>query len=200
MISKKLKNLRETRELTQKDIAEMLNVKPATISRYENGTNEPDAKTLKWYADYFDVSLDWIFSDNDDFLYGYHAVNISGAGIESCALSQRLKKIRLESGMSQNEVSKKLKISQSTWGNYEADIRKPDIEMLARIAQFFDVTTDYLLGLTDHPQSIKKDVTVDGHAVEYSVNRNVPEAVDGLTPEQVAFVREMFERAKKEKD
>ena len=63
----------------------------------------------------------------------------------------RLKMCRTESDISQAALAKKLGVSTSTLGNYESGIRKPDLEMLVNIAVFFDVSTDYLLGLTDDP-------------------------------------------------
>lgn len=57
---KRLKELREKRGMSQLELAELLRVKPATISRYETGSNEPDIATLKWYADYFNCSVDYL--------------------------------------------------------------------------------------------------------------------------------------------
>ena len=63
----------------------------------------------------------------------------------------RLKKCRAEVDVSQAALAKKLGVSTSTLGNYESGIRKPDLEMLVNIANFFNVSTDYLLGLTNDP-------------------------------------------------
>ena len=60
----------------------------------------------------------------------------------------RLKKAREYSGLSPNEAATYLKIGQSTYRNYEAGHRKPDIEMIALLSRLFDVTSDWLIGLT----------------------------------------------------
>lgn len=57
-----------------------------------------------------------------------------------------LKQLRDREGITQAELSRKLKISPSTVGMWEQGRREPDCEMLKRIAKFFKVTTDYLLG------------------------------------------------------
>lgn len=57
-----------------------------------------------------------------------------------------LKQLRDREGITQAELSRKLKISPSTVGMWEQGRREPDCEMLKRIARFFKVTTDYLLG------------------------------------------------------
>ena len=66
MLGDRLKELREQAGLSQVAVAGELRVKPATISRYERGTNEPDAKTLVWYATRFNVSVDWILELSDE--------------------------------------------------------------------------------------------------------------------------------------
>lgn len=60
-IGGKLKDLRTTAGFSQKDIANLAGSNQATIARIENETNDPSCKILRWYADYFDVSLDWIY-------------------------------------------------------------------------------------------------------------------------------------------
>ena len=69
---KKLKELLEERDTTQKEFAQILNVAPSTISSYVQNAREPDVETLRRIADYFDVSLDYLLSDKqegtDDYL------------------------------------------------------------------------------------------------------------------------------------
>lgn len=57
-----------------------------------------------------------------------------------------LKKLREKEKMTQVELSKKLNVSPSTIGMYETGRREPDYENLKRIAEIFNVSTDYLLG------------------------------------------------------
>lgn len=57
-----------------------------------------------------------------------------------------LKSLRKERGVTQTEVAKALKITQKTYSNYENGTRKPDIEMLLDIANYYKVSTDVLLG------------------------------------------------------
>lgn len=62
---------------------------------------------------------------------------------------ERLKELRLEKELSQAELAKALKINQRTVSNWETGIRQPDFETLVLIAEYFSVTTDYLLGISD---------------------------------------------------
>lgn len=65
------------------------------------------------------------------------------------SLGQRLAALRKEKGLSQAELAKLLNMGQSTIAMYEKDKRRPDTETLKRLAEFFQVSVDYLLGLTD---------------------------------------------------
>jgi len=60
-IGEKLKVLRTTAGFSQKEVADLAGSNQATIARIENETNDPSCKLLRWYADYFDVSLDFIY-------------------------------------------------------------------------------------------------------------------------------------------
>jgi len=60
----------------------------------------------------------------------------------------RLKKAREYCGLTSGEAAGYLKIGQSTYRNYEAGHRKPDIEMIAMLSKLFDVTSDWLIGLS----------------------------------------------------
>ena len=58
----KLRCLIEERNLTQKRVANDLNIAPSTIGGYVQGSSEPDFETLKILADYFDVSTDYLLN------------------------------------------------------------------------------------------------------------------------------------------
>ena len=62
---------------------------------------------------------------------------------------ERLRALREHQEMSQLEVAKKLDIMQNTYSRYERGIREPDYATLQKIAKFFGVSIDYLLGNDD---------------------------------------------------
>lgn len=64
-------------------------------------------------------------------------------------ISKRLKSLREDSDMSQKDLAGAIGVSPSTIGMYESNKRTPDSEMLNRIADFFQVSVDYLLGRTN---------------------------------------------------
>ncbi|MEC1716662.1 helix-turn-helix domain-containing protein [Schinkia azotoformans] len=88
-------------------------------------------------------------------------------------LAFRIKSLREKSGFSQKRVAEALRISNVQLSRYESGDRKPEPEMVAAIANFFEVTTDYLLGLTDDPKGYKaiEDLFLGGQTFpEYKQN------------------------------
>lgn len=65
MIMKRLKELRESKHISQQRLAIELNVSQATISKYELGQADPDIPTIVQLAEYFHVSADYLLGIND---------------------------------------------------------------------------------------------------------------------------------------
>ena len=62
---------------------------------------------------------------------------------------KRFKELRLEKAIEQKQMAKLLGVSQQTISRWENDVVEPDFNSLIMIADYFDVTTDYLLGRVD---------------------------------------------------
>lgn len=67
----------------------------------------------------------------------------------------RLKALRNEKKLTQDELGKLLNVSGKTIGTWERDSRQPNIEAINKLASIFDVTTDYLLGNSNEKQPQK---------------------------------------------
>jgi transcriptional regulator with XRE-family HTH domain len=74
----------------------------------------------------------------------------------------RLKFLREKEDLSQKDLSVKLGVGHSTITKYERNERQPDFDMLVRIADYFNVSTDYLLDrhIADLPEEIPKIITM----------------------------------------
>lgn len=64
-------------------------------------------------------------------------------------LNEMIKKLRSARGMNQVEFAKAMGVSKQCVSNWENDNVMPSIEMLVKIADFFNVSTDYVLGRTE---------------------------------------------------
>ena len=82
-------------------------------------------------------------------------------------LSKRIRELRLARNMNQVELAGELNVTKQTISNWENDNIQPSITMLTKIADYFGVTTDYLLGRNN-----KRSIDVSG-----------------LTEEQAAHIR-----------
>ena len=65
MINERLKELRTAAGLSQLQIGKLLDLTQTSIQRYESNRAEAPYKVMLWYADFFDVSLDWIYGRCD---------------------------------------------------------------------------------------------------------------------------------------
>lgn len=65
-LGEKLKLYRERINMTQKEVAEYIEVEPATISKYESGIREPNVESLKRLSELFEVSLDELLKDEEE--------------------------------------------------------------------------------------------------------------------------------------
>lgn len=61
----------------------------------------------------------------------------------------RLKELRLDKGLKQSELANILMTTQATIGKYERGDLEPNLDFLKKLADFFEVSTDYLLGRED---------------------------------------------------
>ena len=66
LIGKRLRTLRESLSLSQAKLAELLGITQSSINRYENGQSTPSVDLLRKYANFFDVSMDYIFARCDE--------------------------------------------------------------------------------------------------------------------------------------
>ena len=68
---------------------------------------------------------------------------------------QRIQDLRIDSDLSQKKIGEILHISQRSCSHYETGSRNIPIEMLIRLADYYDTTIDYLVGRTDNKEPIK---------------------------------------------
>lgn len=76
----------------------------------------------------------------------------------------RLKEIRLNKKLTQKDIADHFQTSPQSYAQWEKGLRKPSAENLQKLAVFFGVSTDYLLGKTDTPDSdsnIDLDTAID---------------------------------------
>ena len=68
--------------------------------------------------------------------------------------TERLTNLRLATGRSQEAVAQDLHMTRSSYSSYETGRRMPPVEALAPLAQYYNTTTDYILGISDERNPI----------------------------------------------
>ena len=69
--------------------------------------------------------------------------------MEQELLAERLRELRLENRLTQMQVAIQCDITEKAYQNYELMLREPRLNILIRIADFYEVSLDYLVGRTD---------------------------------------------------
>ncbi|MCM3736413.1 helix-turn-helix domain-containing protein [Bacillus cytotoxicus] len=73
-------------------------------------------------------------------------------------IGERLKFLRNRRGWTIQDTAEKVGISDSTYGGYETNYRKPNLEVLCRLADILNSTTDFILGRTDNQNGFDFDM------------------------------------------
>lgn len=113
---------------------------------------------------------------------------------------KKLKALRTSKKISQKEFGKIFGLAESTIGMYERDERRPDFELLNKFADYFEVSTDYLLGRTDMSeisQEAKDEAEFQAFANDPELKRwyrELPKSKE----EDLRMLRSMWEVIKKE--
>lgn len=111
-------------------------------------------------------------------------------------LKDRLKELRSEKQITQRELANLLQLSPSTIAMYETGQRMPDPETLQRIADFFNVSTDFLLGRTD----IRAPYIPDEYTQKYKVTkRDLMQYEDFIKQAGIFFMNDEVAEEDKEK-
>lgn len=109
---------------------------------------------------------------------------------------ERLKFLRKEKGFTQEKTANFLKISRVAYNTYELGTRQPDPQMLLKIADYFNVSVDYLLGRTDVKTPINELI------VPKSIE-NLPLSFNGgtdnLTQDDIDSINDYIEYIKNKK-
>ena len=64
--------------------------------------------------------------------------------------TERLRELRVDKKLMQRELAEMIGVPVRTYGNWEIGASEPPMDMIVKLAKFFNVTTDYLLGMTEY--------------------------------------------------
>ena len=167
MIGRRIKELRTENGLTQQELAKILNVSSMSISFYENEQRKPDSEFIIACSRFFDVSTDYLLGKT----YKRRIPREERFG----AFSKRLKHVRELKGISQRQAAEDLNISPQNLSHYENG-RDAGYGLLVRMARYYDVTVEYLIGASPVMQrenvDINKDIGLNDKTINLLRQRN----------------------------
>ncbi len=86
-------------------------------------------------------------------------------------VKNRIRDLREDLDLRQIDVAKATGIDQKTLSNYETGKTNPDSYSIIKLADFFQVTTDYLLGVSSSDKKTKKDIIDQLDEIEKEINQ-----------------------------
>ncbi len=99
-------------------------------------------------------------------------------------MREKLKQLRKEKNLSQAEIAKILNVHQTAVSQWEQGRTTPDMQTLIKIADYFQVTVDYLLGQTSEKKSLTNETILNAHEekviLAYRSKPSMQPAVDRL--------------------
>lgn len=142
----RIKYLREQRGISQVQLGELLNVKDAAISKYENGKVPLTDDTISLLCDIFNVSSDYLLCRNNakeeneksNFINSYHDYAVRGKSISYWVG---------KTGIGIDDLAKELGISKKLVSDIMKGLEPPNYEILRALSDICGVSTDCLLGL-----------------------------------------------------
>jgi transcriptional regulator with XRE-family HTH domain len=110
-------------------------------------------------------------------------------------LAKRLVELRNEKKLSQTELAKKLGIARTTLSGYELETREPDLKTIQKIASLFDVSVDYLIGITDEKKPVETKGKTETEIQEWIHNPEIRPTWKGreLSDEELVRLNRVLE-------
>lgn len=203
VFAKRLRELRDSKELSQKEFGKPLTLATSTISMYERGEREPDHDTLRVIADYYHVSTEWLLGRSTD---------------QNCTPKTFIPKnlAILRGSRTYQEYAEYIKIKgdgfvieHESLRYWEKGIAIPDEEILKGIAEVEEITPDYFYFTGDvFPlEKFRVVMTQPADREEYCFSKNVDlkewmKSKDALpylefifSAYQAGFTKELLEHA-----
>lgn len=150
MINNNLKSAREELEMTQKELGYVFGVSQSTVAGWENADDTMPFNKLIRFCNLYDYSLDYIC--------GFTRRNTKydkTFKIDKKKMGKKLKELRSNLKLSQQQFADKCSISKSTYGNYEVGRYLINTINIYTICKTFNISMDYLVGRNNN-EKIKK--------------------------------------------
>ncbi len=145
-IETRLKDLRLEKNITQKELAEKLNINRVQYNQYENNYCNIPIKNLILISSFYNVSIDYILGFTNEANYK------NTFKVDKIEAGKRLKEFRKENKLTQVKLASLLNTTFSTIAFYEKGRNLIATPFLYEICKKYNISADYLLGKTKEPK------------------------------------------------
>ena len=135
-LGRRIAQLRKEQNMTQQELANILEVSREAVSMWEIGLRQPNLDTLQKLADFFGCSVDYLLG------------RTSQCTSNTNPIGRRIAQLRKKRNITQEELANILEVSREAVSMWEIGLRQPNLDTLQKLADFFGCSVDYLLGRT----------------------------------------------------
>lgn len=145
MESFRLKEIREEKELTKKELAHILNVSDSIYARWENAKDTIPTRRIYQLANYYQINIDYLMGLSNEKLH-----MISSDNIDMELVSSRIKQVRKDYQETLRVFTKRLNTSSSTWSAYETGKILILGTFLIEVCRVGNYSIDWMLGRSEN--------------------------------------------------
>ncbi len=152
MDGERLFYLRESSDLTQEQLGQILGVSKLAISKWENGKETISLSKLNDYANYFNVSMDYIFKNEtiarNSSIISKATTNptVYKKSIDKKEIGEKIKEIRIKNNLTQRDLAKMLNTTHSAIWAYEKGKAILLTSFAYQICKKYHISMDWLCG------------------------------------------------------
>lgn len=156
MFGNNLKSFREKKNMTQKDLANLLGVSVSTISKYESNMLEPNIESLKTLADHLDITIDMLLRDKDEEYFDFDLLEVLREQKDMKLKGNLYHNTQISFAFNTNHIEGSTLTFEQTRYIYETNsIISDDTEMIS-VNDIFETINhfklfDYMLDVADKP-------------------------------------------------
>lgn len=154
IMAHRIKEMRTSANLTQAQLGDFIGLSKQAINDIEQGRRQTTITKVIAIARQFNTTVEYLTGETDDPMRKFEMPFIEQPfWVEKMiSFGQHLRNIRQSHNYTQKHIAEAIKITERNYQRYETDNQRPSFDMLIALADYFDVSLDYLVGRSDDPK------------------------------------------------
>lgn len=160
LISKKILYLLNEKGISANKLQNDLKLSNNAVTYWKSGRSSPSQKTLEKIADYFNLPLSYFYDTQPSSFEADDGLFVN------CL--ERILTLIKTNGLNDRSAEEAIGLKKGTLFNWKSNRAKPSVDNLIKVAQYFHVSIDYLVGLSDNPEIKTEPPTEVKGSVSYA--------------------------------